>query len=1056
MVMLNIREVLRVCDRLMRLVRGCVVGVLLGVVGALALAATTTTTTLTSGANPVVYGQSVVLTATVLPATASGVVTFKNGTTVLGTSTLSAGKATLTMSFPVLGNHILSATYGGDASHATSISGTVKETVNIQPTVTTLTSTPSVSGNAGTKFYLVASVRGASLTGSVQFKEGAVVLGSAPLLNGEASWAVTGTTGGHTYTAIYSGDVTSSGSSGGVTVVVKGLNVAVVVTTSNTHPAIKTPVTLTARMTSVTGISLSGNVVFRDGGTVLKNSAGATNASVINNVATLVVPSMPVGLHSITASYSGDSMYVPSTSAATLVQVSADGTVLPPDGAWTYLHDAQGNLTGIVDANSAKTVKAYDHLERNTMVVLPAPVSGAAQPQISIGYDLRDQVTSVKDPRGLVTSYVNTGLDRTTRQVSPDTATTTRTFYDNGLLKTQTDARGQVTTYTYDALARLSTIAYSGSQGSSFTYDQGSNGIGRLTGMTDESGGTSYTYDGFGHVLNKKQTVGPAAKVFSVGYAWGSSGGANGKLQTLTYPSGAKAVYAYDTVGRVVSVSVVAANGVQTNVLNAVTYTPDQQPSSWLWGTGNVLYQRSFDGHGRLVSYPLGNSKGTGAAAGVMRTLSFDAVGHIAAYQHATTSASAVGDWDLVFNHDALGRITSAKRPDGSHSYVYGYDASGNRTLLSVNGVNYTHSVDPSSNRYTSVQSATGTNAQWYSSSGNLRADNKGAYNYSARGRLSSAVRAGSTYEYRYNALEQRVYKSGPASMIPTGVAYYVYDEAGRLLGEYDATGKAVYETVYLDEQPVAVLTQPELGKNSVYYAYADHLNSVRVIVRPSDQAFVWLWGSGEPFGQVPPGTNPSNLGVFTYNPRMPGQVADVESGWFYNWHRDYNPGLGRYVQSDPIGLAGGINTYAYVLGNPISNIDPQGLDTWGNAPSLKDIGTSDGETCAWLSRARASGQDPYNYLFDARNLYELDRHDPNLVAAERYMGGYTGEFSDTLILGQHLLKQARTLPGATSILGRNGSPASTSAFVAKWGMMGNFHRQQGLGVGGSACGCGK
>lgn len=136
---------------------------------------------------------------------------------------------------------------------------------------------------------------------------------------------------------------------------------------------------------------------------------------------------------------------------------------------------------------------------------------------------------------------------------------------------------------------------------------------------------------------------------------------------------------------------------------------------------------------------------------------------------------------------------------------------------------------------------------------------------------------------------------------------------------------------MYLGDLPVTVLKPTaagahQLAASSVYYVYADHLSTPRVLTRASDDKAVWRWDNADPFGLDQPNQDPSRLGVEIYNPRFPGQVFDSETNNHYNYLRDYDPQTGRYVQSDPIGLEGGINTYVYVGGNPISNADPDGL----------------------------------------------------------------------------------------------------------------------------------
>jgi len=106
---------------------------------------------------------------------------------------------------------------------------------------------------------------------------------------------------------------------------------------------------------------------------------------------------------------------------------------------------------------------------------------------------------------------------------------------------------------------------------------------------------------------------------------------------------------------------------------------------------------------------------------------------------------------------------------------------------------------------------------------------------------------------------------------------------------------------------------------DELYFVHTDHLGTPKVITDDVQQT-VWEIES-KPFGEVDILTED-----IEFNVRFPGQYADGESGLSYNYFRDYDSSTGRYVQSDPIGLAGGINTYAYVGGNPVNYVDPDGL----------------------------------------------------------------------------------------------------------------------------------
>jgi RHS repeat-associated protein len=181
---------------------------------------------------------------------------------------------------------------------------------------------------------------------------------------------------------------------------------------------------------------------------------------------------------------------------------------------------------------------------------------------------------------------------------------------------------------------------------------------------------------------------------------------------------------------------------------------------------------------------------------------------------------------------------------------------------------------------------------------------------------------------------------------------------------------------VWLKDIPVATL-RPSGSTVAVYYVHTDHVNTPRQVTRPGDNAQLWTWYS-DPFGTTAANNNPQGLGTFAYNLRFPGQLFDGQAGLHQNYFRDFDPAVGRYVESDPIGLVGGgANTYAYVAADPLLNLDPFGLDTayvydgptfplHGNNPfghsavATTGMGVrSYGNDTAPLQRGRSAAYDP-------------------------------------------------------------------------------------------------
>lgn len=618
----------------------------------------------------------------------------------------------------------------------------------------------------------------------------------------------------------------------------------------------------------------------------------------------------------IAVSYLGDH-YNDAYAGTQVLQVvgSASASVYP---VARLEYDANGNARKFIVSPAAApltTEFGYDALDRLTSQ--KNPKLEVAQ----VGFDGPDEPVWIADGKTNPTDY------QPNTTVSPDTGTTMFVLDGQGLLKKSTDARGAVTQYRRDAKGRVDrkeSVLGAQTVFARYGYDETgagfSNGIGRMTSSATDSVSTRHAYNELGQMTLFTQSVlpssggNPGVVNSTVGYAYTDGG----QLASVTYPSGRVVTYTY-AGGLLQSLSV--ANGAAATPRTIVSNVLFSGSSArWTFETelGPRLNAWTHDLMGRPVRYSLGE---------VEREVRYSAAGKVASYNH-TGSQSAL--YDQAFTYDNAGRLETVTR--GSAVTRYAYDPNGNRTLVTNAGGQQVYTTDPDSNRLGSTTNPSRTFT--YDDAGNITGDSRWAATYDASGRMVDITAGGFTTAYAHDAWGRRIRKAGPL-----GVRLFVYNPQHQLLGEYDAAGAPVFEYIWMNGHPVAAMATGAAGVTNIHFIYADHLGSPRVVM--DERARIrWRWAS-DPFGNDAPNTNPVGVGPFVLNLRMPGQYYDAESGLFYNHMRDYDPAMGRYIESDPLGLEGGLNTYAYVESDPLLNADPSGLFLvpWLLAPTLGPVG---------------------------------------------------------------------------------------------------------------------
>uniref|UniRef100_UPI003EBA19F1 RHS repeat-associated core domain-containing protein n=1 Tax=Arhodomonas sp. AD133 TaxID=3415009 RepID=UPI003EBA19F1 len=549
-----------------------------------------------------------------------------------------------------------------------------------------------------------------------------------------------------------------------------------------------------------------------------------------------------------------------------------------------YTYDAAGNRTSVTDSADRTTRYTYDALGRR--VVTEDPMGHT----VRYAYDDADNLRAVTNQRDIVIrrfDYNRRG--EKIRTIWPDGETWRYDYTPTGKLKAQIDAKGQRTAHSYDAAGRRTATAYypdtaTGTPARRITFEY--TDAGKLAGYDDGETSATYGYDRLDRRTTTTVDFGPFTKTFRYDYT------ANGQKRALTYPGGDRYGFSYNDAGLLTGI----------DFPDGAHLVRDQ----FQWHKpGRVLLpgggERHFTYDGFLRPTRIRGEDPADATIMDYR-YTYDEAGNI------TVKATEHGRYE--YSYDRLDRLTDAENPALADEH-YTYDPAGNRLTSADTEGEWRYNA---ANQLLGYDDVTFT----YDANGSTVRRSEGnettRYDYNLNNRLQRVERPdGLATRYAYDLFGRRLWKEVDGER-----TYFLYANEG-LIAKYDAAGTAIRRYGFVPNSTWGSDPVWAEVEGQRHYYHSDHLGAPVKMVRGN--GFASWSGNYESFGSVH-----SPVSQVRSNWRFPGQYFDAHSGFYYNYLRDYDSDTGRYIESDPIGLKGGINTYLYAEARPTVYTDEYGL----------------------------------------------------------------------------------------------------------------------------------